>query len=219
MTEFLFEGDLLEFPCKSNLPSESSVSPEFRPPPEKTNDALNEFIIGFLLGGGSIVHSACQYYDTSEKYLLWLKNCFIRHNINGRIKKTGNYIGRLEELLFETQEVEALGFYKPLDFSSAKNRQKVTITPLTLFLWYLNSGFYYEANGIKSLRIKGKVMINVLKNLGIPDIAIRGNAFLIKEPSQEKFFSYILSHDYPVPDCCKQRFPAEYLEGHPIFVS
>lgn len=214
MTEYFFEGDLTEFPKKL-------------PTPLKTPD-LNDFITGFLLGEGEIVSNTCRYITPFENFALWIKNCFERFELSGFIeyfpgKKSLNWhkedtpeMWRFSTSIYSCLELFQKHWYH---YRNRKIIRIIKITPFVLFLLYLQYGYYYEFKGVKYVKIKDRTMTTTLRKIGVTDITCRKDYIQIKEPSQQKFFTYLLSHDYSIPECYKRNFPSELLEGRSIFTS
>ena len=179
---------------------------------------LSNFIHGFLFGDGEIVDDTLVCCSPRKSYVLWLKDCFNRFGISSSIKKERE-ISRGKPALwtFRTESLVLTKHFKKIWYvrGNHKSIKDTTIikSSIVLFFWFLVNGICYEFNGCKHIEISRWLLTNTLKSLGI-EVIVRRSRIHIQEKYHTKFFEYILSHDYSIPECYKDKFPATLLTNH-----
>jgi hypothetical protein len=207
----VFDGPLVDIPVR----------------PLPLSREAEDFINGFLFGGGEIADCSCVCSSPFEDYLLWLKDRFAGFSIDSFIKAKeppGHVKGLRRIWVFETARYKELEQFVPAWY---QHKHKITVPenlyartpPAALFLLYLQGGIFYEFKGARYLLITPPFpvsclgVIKILGSRGITEVKKRRKDVLVKEGGQEKFFNYILSCGYSIPRCFYRKFPAEVNPG------
>jgi hypothetical protein len=189
--------------------------------PEEAEDFIN----GFLLGGGEIVDGSCVCSSPFEDYLLWLKDRFADFSIACFIKekeRESRVKNQPRAWVLETARHKELARFMPLWYIRGHKiimpeNFSARMPAVALFLLYLREGSFYEFKGLKHLLITPPYplscskMAGILAAAGITEIKKRPKDVLIEEGGQERFFDHILSCGYSVPRCFHRKFPARFL--------
>ena len=216
METILFDGELLELPEKQKPPvgedgSELSAKDigKLSNPLINTKEAT-DFINGFVHTGGEIKNSVCRCYSPIEGYAFFLKECFDFYGIVG-------YVENMSKVwLFESSPyVELTQLENEWYFNKRRIVHEFDKTPITLLLWFLRSGRFYEYRQFKSkgMSFDRTVKIHIaLQRIGIDCFIKNSSSIYIKEPDYKKFFTYVCEVPFLIPECFHYKFPDEFIQ-------
>lgn len=197
----------------------------------KIEEGFLDFINGLLLGDGSLVQArhkkSCWYShaDKRKEYLIWLKTNLERFGlkipeIREDVRDKGVYF-YLHSISYRT-----LAPLRDIWYPYGKKRtpRDIVITPITLFNWYIGDGHYnppQKLNGRRGEQVTISMLYDLdgrqllsdkLKAIGIQN-SVHTKCIYIKAESKEKFFRYIINHNYGIPSCYEYKFPERYCNG------
>jgi hypothetical protein len=193
--------------------------PSVRPPQPTPSIILTEevvdFINGALLGNGEIVNSVYTHEvytraPRDKNILSWFKDRFEEMGIETSLTEiSGGW--RIETKPYPELDT----FRKAWYHAKRKIAPCFTITPITLFNWYIQKGSCYEYDGHRYMSFNGYQAFKAqetLRSLGTETRLYRGAQIkVLGETGIANFLTYICSHRYKIPEYLYRGFPPEYI--------
>lgn len=177
------------------------------------------FLDGLMLGDGGINNNpkSAQYYhgDTSQEYIEWLSLKLTKIGLENKIRPDGHLIQTKSYRELKSQYNQ----WYPTGHRKIRIPNRVEITPITLFNWFIGDGTYrLRKKRGQELFISStgfeegfSRIINQIKDLGITCTETQQRILILKE-SHEDFFDYILSSEVKIPPGYKYKFPDNQVE-------
>lgn len=181
-----------------------------------------QFLDGLILGDGGLDSrpKSGRYYhgDSSKEYIHWLSRRLSQIGLENRVEE------RLDGYYLWTKNYRELkpqyNQWYPNGDKKTRIPDRVEITPVTLFNWFIGDGSYrQDKKNNWVLKIISTTfgedllrMVQQIRHSGIGCTKHRDGIYIRKESHQD-FFDYILLSGIGIPPGYKYKFPDEIITG------